>query len=131
MKWLALLALVIPQTVFAQKIDARLDCKYTGKDFTYDCKIRLDRGGEALADAQVTVSADMPSMPMAHQVKPVKAQPTKAPGEYRARLDLEMSGEWAVKLRLAGPVRDQLVLHYEFDERGARPLKRSAKSPRK
>jgi hypothetical protein len=42
-----------------------------------------------------------------------------------------MSGEWAVKLRLAGAVRDQLVLHYEFDERGARPVKRSGKSPRK
>jgi hypothetical protein len=36
-----------------------------------------------------------------------------------------------VKLRLAGPVRDQLILHYEFDERGARRVKRSGKSPRK
>jgi hypothetical protein len=35
-----------------------------------------------------------------------------------------MTGEWAVKLRLAGPVRDLLVLHYEFDEKGARPAKR-------
>ena len=34
-----------------------------------------------------------------------------------------MPGEWAVKLRLGGPVRDQLVLHYEFDERGARPVR--------
>ena len=128
MKWLALLALVIPQTVLAQKIDARLDCKYTGKDFIYECVIRLQPPMEGV---QVTMSADMPSMPMAHQVRPVKAQPTKKPGEYRARLDLEMTGEWAVKLRLAGPVRDQLVLHYEFDERGARPVKRSAQSPRK
>jgi hypothetical protein len=80
---------------------------------------------------QIMVGADMPSMPMAHNMKPVKAQPTKTPGEYRAKLDLEMNGEWAVKLRLAGPVRDQLVLHYEFDERGARPVRRSGKSPRK
>jgi hypothetical protein len=114
----------------AQKTDATLDCKYTGKDFIYDCRIKIERGGAPLAGAQVTVGADMPAMPMAHNVKPVKAQPTKTPGEYRASLDLEMAGEWAVKLRLAGPVRDQLVLHYEFDERGARPLRRSAKSPR-
>jgi hypothetical protein len=25
-----------------------------------------------------------------------------------------MPGEWAVKLRLSGPVRDLLVLHYNF-----------------
>ena len=112
----------------AQRPEAKLDCKYTGTDFVYDCSIRLDPPTDGV---QVTVGADMPSMPMAHNVKPVKAQPTEAPGEYRAKLDLEMSGEWAVKLRLAGAVRDQLVLHYEFDERGARPVKRSGKSPRK
>jgi hypothetical protein len=27
-------------------------------------------------------------------------------------------------LRLAGPVRDQLILHYEFDSKGATPVKR-------
>jgi hypothetical protein len=131
MRWLLGLAILFSGEAFAQKIEARLDCKHTGKDFIYDCRIRMDRGGEPLTGAQVTVGADMPSMPMAHNVKPVKAQPTKTPGEYRARLDLEMTGEWAVKLRLGGPVRDQLVLHYEFDERGARPVRRSAQSPRK
>jgi hypothetical protein len=131
MRWLLGLAILFSGEAFAQKIEARLDCKHTGKDFIYDCRINIDRGGEPLTGAQVTVGADMPSMPMAHNVKPVKAQPTKTPGEYRARLDLEMPGEWAVKLRLGGPVRDQLVLHYEFDERGARPVRRSAKSPRK
>ena len=131
MRWLLGLAILLSGEAFAQKIEARFDCKHTGKDFIYDCRIKLERGGEALTGAQVTVGADMPSMPMAHNVKPVKAQPTKTPGEYRARLELEMTGEWAVKIRLAGPVRDQLVQHYEFDERGARAVKRSAKSPRK
>ena len=65
----------------------------------------------------------MPSMPMAHNVKPVKAKPTSKPGEYQARLELEMPGEWAVKLRLAGPVRDQLVLRYLFTESGTAPRK--------
>ena len=123
MKRLALLAFLVPQMVLAQKIDGRLDCKHAGKDFVYECRIRLARGGEPLTGVQVTVGADMPSMPMAHQVKPVKAQPTKTPGEYRALLDLEMSGEWAVKLRLSGAVRDQLVLHYTFTEPGRPPRK--------
>jgi hypothetical protein len=131
MRWLVCFGFLISPGAFAQKAEAVLDCKHTGKDFVYECRIKLERGGEPLSGAQVTVGADMPSMPMAHNVKPVKAKPGKAPGEYQARLDLEMPGEWAVKLRLGGPVRDQLVLHYEFDERGARPVRRSGKSPRK
>lgn len=111
----------------AQGTRAELACRFAGTDFVYDCVIRLARGGQPLAGAQVTVGADMPSMPMAHNVAPVKATPGTRPGEYEARLDLEMTGEWAVKLRLAGPVRDQLVLHYEFDEQGARPAKPKAR----
>jgi len=131
MRWLLGLALALSFEAFAQKAEARLDCIHTGKDFIYDCAIEIMRQGQPVIDLDVRMSADMPSMPMAHQVKPVTARATSTPGEYRARLDLEMSGEWAVKLRLAGPLRDQLVLHYEFDERGARPVTRSARSPRK
>jgi hypothetical protein len=108
----------------AQRVQAQLECRFTGTDFVYDCTVRLMRGGAPLAGARVTVGADMPSMPMAHNVKPVEAAPGKNPGEYSARLDLEMQGEWAVKLRLAGPVREQLVLLYEFDDKGARPAMR-------
>ena len=116
----------------AQGINAELDCRFTGTDIVYDCVVHLARGGAPLAGAQVSIGADMPSMPMAHNLKPVKAKPGAKPGDYEARLDLEMTGEWALKLRLAGPVRDQLVLHYEFDEKGARPaLRRSGTPPRK
>ena len=73
----------------------------------------------------------MPSMPMAHNLRPVKAKAGKLPGEYRARLDLEMLGEWAVKLRLRGPLQDQLILLYDFDEKGARPVTRTGRPPRK
>jgi hypothetical protein len=66
----------------------------------------------------------MPSMPLAHSVRPVTATPGAAPGEYRFRLALEMRGEWAVKLRLSGPVRDQLILHYDFDGTRASPVRR-------
>jgi hypothetical protein len=127
-KLLLLVLFLFSGEAFAQRPKAELDCKYTGTDFVYDCLIRLTPPDPGV---QITVGADMPSMPMAHQVKPIRAKPTGAPGEYRARLELEMTGEWALKLRLAGAVRDQIVLHYEFDERGARPVRRSGKSPRK
>lgn len=124
-------ALLLPGAALAQRAQAELSCVPTKTDFIYDCSIRLTRGGQPLSGAQITLGADMPSMPMAHNVKPVKARPGTAPGEYRASLDLEMLGEWAVKLRLGGPVKDQLVLLYEFDEKGARPVTRSGKPHRK
>jgi hypothetical protein len=121
---LCLIFLALPPLAYAQAPKADLDCKATGEDFVYDCTIVLTRGGQPLAGAEVTVGADMPSMPMAHSLRPAKAKPGTKPGEYKARLDLEMLGEWAIKLRLDGPVRDLLVLHYEFDSKGASPRKR-------
>ena len=116
--------LALPLLAQAQTPKAEMQCKAIGEDFVYDCSIMLTRGGQPLAGVQVTMSADMPSMPMAHGVRPAKARPGTKPGEYKARLDLEMPGEWAIKLRLDGPVRDLLVLHYEFDSKGASPSKR-------
>lgn len=121
---LYLILLCAPALALAQALKADLRCKGTGEDFVYDCTVLLMRGGKPLEGAQVTVGADMPAMPMAHGVRPVKAQPGTKPGEYKVRLDLEMLGEWAIKLRLDGPVRDLLVLHYEFDSKGATPRKR-------
>ena len=123
--------MLAPFPALAQRVQAELACSPTKTDFVYDCTIRLTRDGQPLPDADLTVGADMPSMPMAHNVKPVKAKRGKVPGEYAAKLDLEMLGEWAVKLRLSGPVRDQLILHYDFDEKGARPVIRSGRLPRK
>ena len=108
----------------AQAPKAELACKSTGTDFVYDCTIRLARAGKPLEGAKVTVGADMPSMPMAHNVRPQRAKSGTKPGEYTVRLDLEMLGEWAVKLRIGGPVKDQLILHYEFDSKGAKPARR-------
>ena len=99
----------------AQRADAALRCAHTGTDFVYVCVIRVTRSGEPVPKLAITVAADMPSMPMAHNVRPVKARPGEKPGEYVARLDLDMPGEWAVKLRLSGPVRDVLVLRHLFE----------------
>lgn len=112
-------ATLLLSLALAQTPQAQLDCKPTGEDFVYDCVVTLTRAGKPLEGAQITVGADMPSMPMAHQVRPANAKPGTKAGEYAFRLDLEMLGEWAVKLRLSGPVRDQLILHYEFDGKGA------------
>jgi hypothetical protein len=119
-----LLILLFPAfPALAQRAQADMSCTHTGTDFVYDCVIQIKRHAQPLSGLNVVVGADMPSMPMAHNVKPVKAKAGAAPGEYLARLDLDMAGEWAVKLRLSGPVRDVLVLRYSFTETGTSPRK--------
>lgn len=122
MRLLLLLMLVLPGSALAQKVDAEMVCKVANAGLVYECVIRLARDGQPLRGAQISVGADMPSMAMAHSVKPVKAKAGRTPGEYFTKLELEMHGEWAVKLRISGPVRDQLVLHYRFTESGATML---------
>ena len=82
----------------------------------YDCMITLKgrKSGTPIADAEFTVGADMPSMPAAHNVRPVPAEPHGTPGTYRARLELEMTGEWALKLDFTKPGRDRLVRKLHF-----------------
>ena len=111
---LLLILALLASPALAQHAKADMSCKYAGTGFAYDCIIQVTRDAKPVSGLTVVVGADMPSMPMAHSVKPVKARPGKTAGEYLARLELEMPGEWAVKLRLSGPVRDVLVLHYTF-----------------
>ena len=67
-----------------------------------------------MSGVEVSVGAEMPSM--AHNVKPVKAKPGAAPGEYDARIELEMYGEWALRLNVRGPARDVIVKKLDFRE---------------
>jgi YtkA-like len=116
MKPILIAALVLAAVpAYAQRVHAELDCKPTRELLNYDCVIRLTISGKPLSGVEVSVGADMPSMPMAHNIKPVQATAGAKPGEYRARLELEMNGEWAVKLRLSGAVRDQIIVKRIFE----------------
>jgi YtkA-like len=99
------------------KAKAEVSCAATAKPLEYDCAIKLSdaRSGAALTGVEVTVGADMPSMPMAHNVKPAKALPGNEPGTYRAHIKLEMHGDWVLKVDLAGPVRDRIVKSMRFE----------------
>ncbi len=113
----ALAALATP--ALAQRLAADVECKATKQALVYDCRIALRESGSGkpVSGAEISVGADMPSMPMAHNVRPVKAKPAKAPGEYTARIELEMYGEWALKLNVRSPVRDVIVRKIDFRER--------------
>ena len=99
--------------VFAQsaKIRAKTDVQCKPDGLQLDCTIKLTDAatGAPLAGVNVTVGADMPSMPMMHNVPPVKAAAGAEPGSYRSKIELEMSGEWALRIDLTGPVRDRVI----------------------
>ena len=75
--------------------------------------------GNPIAGANIKVKADMPSMPMAHNVAPVNAKAMGKPGSYHARVKLQMYGEWALTLDVSGPLRDRLVKKVKFTGAGA------------
>jgi hypothetical protein len=127
---LAVVGLGVTAALAADRAKAVIDCKATSETLVYDCTIKLANARTAapLEQAKVTVGADMPSMPMAHNVAPVAAKAGGAPGEYQARLALEMHGEWALRLKIEGPLRDQLVEVRTFDEKGSGPPQRKART---
>ena len=102
----------------AERARADIACAPTEPALVYDCTITLTRAGDGgpVENAEVTVGADMPSMPMAHTIRPVPAGPAGAPGRYRARLELEMTGEWTVRVDVNGPLRDRVVRRLHFGD---------------
>jgi hypothetical protein len=114
--------LLLPSVASAgERAKADVDCKAAGEKLVYDCMIMLmnKASGDPIPGAEIVVKADMPSMPMAHNVAPVTAMATGKPGSYHARLKLEMQGEWALTLDVSGPLRDRLVKKLQLGEMGA------------
>ena len=102
--------------VAAERARATIECAPTATRLVYDCKIMLmgRKSGAPLEGAKLVVGADMPSMPLAHNIRPVTATPGGGPGMYEARLELEMHGEWALRLDVSGPLRDRLIHKMHF-----------------
>lgn len=75
-----------------------------------EVSIRLkDSHGKPVSPAELTLTADMPSMPMAHRLPSVSARAGGAPGGYLAKLPFEMRGEWAIKIEVFKPLPAVIV----------------------
>lgn len=105
-----------PAAAQALRPQAELACVAYGSGPQLECTLRVTRAGHPVEGLQVTLGAQMPSMPMAHSVKPAPALPTGRPGEYRGVLSLQMNGAWAVQADLAGPLRERVVRTLAVDE---------------
>ena len=99
-----------------ERVAADISCEAAAERLTYDCMIMLKgkKSGEPVEGAEVVIKADMSSMPLAHNVRPVMAVPGSMPGHYTATLELEMLGEWALTLDVSGPMRDRVVKKLDF-----------------
>jgi hypothetical protein len=123
MATIAMLALYSPDGAYAQvRARADISCTAAAEALQYDCIIKLvnSRTNEPLSGLTLTIGADMPSMAGAHSVRPVTAVEDSGKGTYRARIALEMHGDWALQLNLSGAIRDRVVkvLRFEGDRVG-------------
>ena len=128
----AMLALYSLDNAYAQvRARADISCKSTPQTLQYDCVIKLSnsRTNEPLSGLTLTIGADMPSMAGAHSVRPVTAVEGSDKGAYRARITLEMHGDWALQLNLSGPLRDRLVSILRFEPDRVAPATKG--SPRR
>lgn len=122
-RWICAVAVacVLPDAAGTQQLRADIACHKVAEADTgplYDCVIKLieTRTRAPVSEAKFTVSADMPSMPMAHNFRPVIASAAGEPGIYRVRLALEMYGSWMIKLHISSPIQDQIGKKIEFME---------------
>ena len=114
-------ALLLTQTGAAsERAEADVVCNETGMPLQYSCTIQMHErnSGNPLTGAKIVINADMPDMPMAHNVAPVIAMESETPGLYQATLLLEMRGSWVLRLSVSGPMRDIVVVKMDF---GAHP----------
>ena len=117
-RWVTVVLMIVATTCVTAKerSDADINCKPTDQHMTYDCMIML-RGQKSkipITSAEFKVSADMPSMPGAHNIKSVPANVDGMPGMYNVRVQLEMYGEWVLKLDFTKPQRDRIVKKVYF-----------------
>lgn len=109
-------------TAAAQQVRAKADvtCKQAGGPLDYDCIVKLTnaRTNEPLSGVSLSIGADMPSMPGVHHLRPAVATEDAEKGTYRAKLVLDMHGDWALQLNITGPTRDRVVkvLRFEGDK---------------
>ena len=116
---------VLASPAFAgERAAAEVTCEATGEALVYSCTfiVKGRKSGEPVVAEALSVKADMPTMPMAHNIPPARAMPAgAAPGRYMATLELEMHGEWALAIEVDGKiagsesrVRDKVIVKQEF-----------------
>ena len=94
-----------------------VECKPTDEKLIFECTFDVmgKKSHQPIEGAAFKVNADMPTMPLAHNVRPIRPDPVDGtPGRYEGRLELEMLGEWVIKMTFDKPVRDIVIEKVTF-----------------
>ena len=97
----------------------KVDCEPTDEKLVFHCTFEVmgKKSHEPVEGAEFKVNADMPTMPLAHNVRPIRPEPVDGkPGSYEGRIELEMLGEWAIKMTFDKPVRDIVIEKLTFGD---------------
>ena len=112
-----LLASIAPTVVFPMMIKSQTECTATTKKFQYNCNVLFFHKKEPMSGYSGIVGANMPSMAMAHNVKPVKfSEKEGMAGHYEFTIQLEMLGEWMFQYDISIPKRDRVMEKLIFDK---------------
>ena len=112
-----LLASIAPTVVFPMMIKSKTECTATAKKFQYNCNVLFFHKKEPISGYSGIVGAKMPSMAMAHNVKPVKfSEKEGMAGHYEFTIQLEMLGEWMFQYDISIPKRDRVMEKLIFNK---------------
>ena len=99
-----------------------VECKPTEERLVFHCTFEVmgKKSHEPIEGAAFKVNADMPTMPLAHNVRPIRPEPVAGtPGRYEGKVELEMLGEWTIKMTFDEPVRDIVIEKLTFGDEAA------------
>ena len=108
---------IAPTVLFPMMKKSQTECTATSKKFQYNCKVLFFHKKEPMSGYSGIVGAKMPSMAMAHNVKPVKFfEKEGRAGHYEFTIQLEMLGEWMFQYDISKPKRDRIMEKLIFNK---------------
>lgn len=115
--FIVFLVSIAPTVIFPMMIKSQTECTATSKKFQYNCNVLFFQKKEPMSGYSGIVGAKMPSMAMAHNVKPVKfSEKEGMAGHYEFTIQLEMLGEWMVQYDISIPKRDRVMEKLIFNK---------------
>ena len=115
--FIVLLASITPTVLYPMMTKSQTECDATSKKFQYNCNVLFLHKKEPMTGYSGIVGATMPSMAMAHNVKPVKfIEKDGMAGHYEFTIQLEMLGEWMFQYDISTPKRDRVMEKLIYDK---------------
>jgi len=106
---LAITLTLLPSISQANMAKIQTHCMPHKQALAYTCQVKLLSHNEPVSNASLSVSADMPSMPMAHNMRPIMVMPVVGlAGQYEFILELEMAGQWRLIYNILSPFVDRV-----------------------